>query len=710
MKKNIIFFLIFISQIANAQYGNYYQYNFFEHLLASRTKNNIVHSIDSITKSKYLQGDSLKSVFIAQDRDENYNVTEAKVFQASEDYLNGNNDYWDKVSVTYTDDNLFKSYAYIHEFYDRYDTMRYKEYDDNRNLILSIRSDEMDCITGSPPSANRTKNFYNENNQKTKSTIQVKWEYYCTGRPLHQWVNSYNIDYIYENNNLIEEYHTNVNLYPDPYEDNDTFDLTLRPFRKVLYSYYDDDRLKTYTYNYWYDKQNKWTTHYKDQYTYSGDTTIKRRKYWKIDTQSWDSLYIIKTWIVNGHTQEIYLKWNADKAKWLFAKYKYYVPSEVPGNYDEIIEIPDTTTNGRKIATTRKFYYQNDTTVLEYISFLSPNSSLKRYYLYDDRKNLKEYISFNHLSGKWEISEKSSFEYDQYDNRIKSIQQYKKFKVVTNYYWHHYFTGDYHPLLDPNNQWNIGFWQMLSPDTDSKRYKFSPDATLIDGKYYYQLQYSGSETGDDWQGDSQFFREDSQKVWVYDNGTERLLYDFALEKGDTIRTGDQNGIFLIVADTDSIELLNGEKRKAIRLYCSNETDTVNYSWYGLRTWIEGIGYLSGILTENSYCRTDNTNTLLCFYNNGEMLYSNPAHTYCWTAGTEDFPEEEAIIFPNPADDYLQIITDKDVDKTIIYNNTGNKIQVSENNTLNIENLKSGMYFVKILFESGKISNYKFIKN
>ena len=700
---------MFLTQISFAQYGNYSQYNFFDYFLIARAKNDIVHSVDSITRTKYLQGDTFKSVFITQDRDENYNVTEAKVFHANEKYLNGNNDYWDKVSATYTDDNLFRSYTYVHEFYDRFDTMRYREYDDNRNLILSIISDEMDCITGSPPSANRTKNFYNENNQKTKRTIQVKWEYNCSDRPLHQWVNSYNIDYIYENNNLIEEYHTSANLYTDPYDDNDTFDLTLRPFRKILYSYYDDDRLKTYTRNYRDKEQNKWITYYKDLYTYSDDTTIKQRKYWKIDTQSWDSLYIIKTWIVNGNREEIYLKWDADKSKWLFAKYKYYVPSEVQGNFDEIVEIPDTTTNGRKIATTRKFYYQNDTLVLEYISFISPNSSLKRYYLYDDRKNLIEYISFNHRSGKWEISEKDSFEYDQYGNLVKSIKQFIKVKIVTNYYWHHYFTGAYHPLLDPNNQWNVGFWEMQSPDTDSRRYRFSPGATKINGLDYYQLLFSNEESGYEWQGDALFFREDDQKVWIYDNGTEKLLYDFALEKGDTFRTDNQDDIYLIVADTDSIELLNGEKRKAIHLYCSNETDIDNL-WFGLQTWVEGIGYLSGILSESSHCMTDNTNTLLCFYNNGEMLYSDPYHSYCWTAETEGFPDEATIIYPNPTDDFLQIITDKNIDKAIIYDNTGKKIVVSENNTVNVKNLNSGMYFIKIIFTDGKINNFKFIKH
>ncbi|HEB62252.1 MAG TPA: T9SS type A sorting domain-containing protein, partial [Bacteroidetes bacterium] len=242
----------------------------------------------------------------------------------------------------------------------------------------------------------------------------------------------------------------------------------------------------------------------------------------------------------------------------------------------------------------------------------------------------------------------------------------------------------------------------------SRRYRFSPGATKINGLDYYQLLFSNEESGYEWQGDALFFREDSQKVWIYNNGTEKLLYDFALEKGDTFRTDNQDDIYLIVADTDSIELLNGEKRKAIHLYCSNETDTVNYPWYGLQTWVEGIGYLSGILSENSYCMTDNTNTLLCFYNNGEMLYSNPDHTYCWTSGVEDFPEEEAIIFPNPIHDYLRFSADTNIDwqKMVILDMFGNKV-FSKNisgyvqDQIDISILPAGTYVLKITDTSNK---------
>ncbi|MDL2262697.1 T9SS type A sorting domain-containing protein [Bacteroidales bacterium OttesenSCG-928-I21] len=69
------------------------------------------------------------------------------------------------------------------------------------------------------------------------------------------------------------------------------------------------------------------------------------------------------------------------------------------------------------------------------------------------------------------------------------------------------------------------------------------------------------------------------------------------------------------------------------------------------------------------------------------------------------------VYPNPANDILNIISENNIDKLEVVNITGQTIVVetpnADNYTLNTSGYNSGIYFVKI-FSAGKVTNHKII--
>ena len=89
------------------------------------------------------------------------------------------------------------------------------------------------------------------------------------------------------------------------------------------------------------------------------------------------------------------------------------------------------------------------------------------------------------------------------------------------------------------------------------------------------------------------------------------------------------------------------------------------------------------------------------------IYGNQAST---TLSSVNFISNNLLIYPNPAYDYF--ITNKDIDLIKIFDITGKLIRtfknISANQSVNIESIKSGYYLLK-LESSGLIYNKKLIK-
>ena len=109
------------------------------------------------------------------------------------------------------------------------------------------------------------------------------------------------------------------------------------------------------------------------------------------------------------------------------------------------------------------------------------------------------------------------------------------------------------------------------------------------------------------------------------------------------------------------------------------------------------------------------------YNNSDHLPIIMKLNINAKVGVHDIPENNFIVelFPNPADNYLRInfgMSNNALIKIIVFNILGEEIITKEINiinnhntyNLNIENLDSGMYFIKICTEDGLLKMMKFI--
>lgn len=80
-----------------------------------------------------------------------------------------------------------------------------------------------------------------------------------------------------------------------------------------------------------------------------------------------------------------------------------------------------------------------------------------------------------------------------------------------------------------------------------------------------------------------------------------------------------------------------------------------------------------------------------------------------TASVDDVFSSKVSIFPNPASSLLTVSSNKTIDKIEIFNLLGKNIISSKSNLINVTNLSSGIYLLKVS-SGNKIASKKFIKN
>jgi hypothetical protein len=115
-------------------------------------------------------------------------------------------------------------------------------------------------------------------------------------------------------------------------------------------------------------------------------------------------------------------------------------------------------------------------------------------------------------------------------------------------------------------------------------------------------------------------------------------------------------------------------------------------------------------TELSYNTTSNDDV---FFVEVVALYENDktsvgvAKKYAYGDNIDEQHEIQCKVYPNPVDDRLYIVTEDEVENVVVYDIYG-RLQVTEtprhqgNLTIDLENLKSGIYFVKINTDKGNI--------
>ena len=218
-------------------------------------------------------------------------------------------------------------------------------------------------------------------------------------------------------------------------------------------------------------------------------------------------------------------------------------------------------------------------------------------------------------------------------------------------------------------------------------------------------------------------REANKKVFFIceyqcNDTIERMVYDFnPSQPGDTIFTQVlSNGLtqFIphIVTSLDSV-LIGNEYHRRINLRDQDDFYT--------ESWTEGVGSNLGLTYASYWLLSDNSYDLNCFYDEGELQYTNPQPSYGFcnppfpeiecnplTTSVPPVPQNDDFkIYPNPAYDVLTIETKSEVKSVVILNPWGQRMKIYEfSYQLDIHDLPPGFYFVRCTGISGKVIGIK----
>lgn len=227
-------------------------------------------------------------------------------------------------------------------------------------------------------------------------------------------------------------------------------------------------------------------------------------------------------------------------------------------------------------------------------------------------------------------------------------------------------------------------------------------------------------------------REDTntQKVWGIhpDSTQEVLLYDFSLEKGDSVTVSqitpfspiNDNGVITNTVKIDSVDTItiNGVSHK--RLFIEN--GPANFGFLD-EFWVEGIGSNAGPLSPGIFyiVTLDGPRMprLICFERNGTVLidqkdeiFSEPLNNcyYVLSVSPEPFRNLNITLFPNPTSNQLRLQTDLNLSSYKIRSITGQTVKAGmlSNKTISVSSLNTGVYFLEITTKEGEKGVERFV--
>ncbi len=265
-------------------------------------------------------------------------------------------------------------------------------------------------------------------------------------------------------------------------------------------------------------------------------------------------------------------------------------------------------------------------------------------------------------------------------------------------------------FIDETKQWAIVAHSV--PDTpyhySTFFYKFYGDS-ILNGKTYHKLYESNDSNQVNWSLHFPFlWYERNDSVFQYYSSTiDTLVYDFNIQEGDSFNLGNQDYM-----KVDSIRYLEwGGSLRKHWFFCKTNSDCSE--WY--RTiWIEGIGQL-GLFTRSSEIGIYGAYVqLLCFYENGNLVYQNPNYNSCYVATssklTEDNSKKGINVFQS--ENGRIIIDNPDSEKGVIvfYTIDGrqiNELKIESDNT-RLDLKYSGMIIYKFTNLNGKTQTGKIL--
>ncbi len=292
---------------------------------------------------------------------------------------------------------------------------------------------------------------------------------------------------------------------------------------------------------------------------------------------------------------------------------------------------------------------------------------------------------------------------------------------------------NYIPLVQENRYWDISYAEMayICPGyndlTPPQRFFFQGD-TIINNLSYKKVFYYNStsiyvhpncapfiyDTISHEYG--RYFREDtvSQQVFMYNASSmfphEFLLYDFSLNKGDTMQNPYLQEDFII----DTVYFITTSDGLTRKVLANNSQGSVStFPNHDTAFLVEGLGTQFGIFDFPTPIFFEQGNGLMCFK---DSTFTDIVGNACFSFANSTIKKSnlEIKIYPNPNSGIFNI--DSYERGTIeILNVLGDKIHEDQikigDNEMNLSSKPKGLYLLKIKNDKNVIVlNYKLTLN
>lgn len=268
------------------------------------------------------------------------------------------------------------------------------------------------------------------------------------------------------------------------------------------------------------------------------------------------------------------------------------------------------------------------------------------------------------------------------------------------------------PLAQEGNRWHIAAYSWFANFVNTSIVRVGTD-TVLDGTIWHKLEYLSNYNmpNEYWRHYGTYLREEpGGKVYHLDltqSPDPRLLYDFSLEPGDSIAivpqsSGYPSGCYATVVAVDSIALGDGSVRRRLLV----ESKLESGQSYATDYWIAGIGGHFGLTNpEWAFCYTDNSDFLLCFYQNETLVYPDNLPSCYLVSQREPVWKRDVKIWPNPFDDYLYIDAGTEAVSLRVFRPDGSAVWASHplatQFSIELAGIPDGFYYLLITSANGE---------
>jgi hypothetical protein len=249
-------------------------------------------------------------------------------------------------------------------------------------------------------------------------------------------------------------------------------------------------------------------------------------------------------------------------------------------------------------------------------------------------------------------------------------------------------------------------WNVHNTVTDERyRYSFVEQAIPDIGG---TLLRSDEMSGDNWYStERQFWGGNRLTAEHGENGyftDYQYNYDFDVgEFNELVAPPEFDYRKLVTTEKDTIYFNDGRPMRRLKMECYRDDDKMEE--YEPITWIELLGDPEHLFDTHNACRERGSEVVTCFYTAGNLMWSHPDYTDCAPTGVEEVSSESAIVFPNPANDEIQVNVNFGMYRIVSSSGqiilTGNAIKQGE--SIDISHLLSGSYYIyEIDRKDGKV--------